>query len=107
MQSRLDDAAQLALDLFPVRLAMNSPRKTDALQTGDEQIAIDLALGLLSEDDVKAIERRVRAEPIFARSLRLRLGRLAEMGRAFGDARPSSTLWDRIAAIIARLDQQS
>ena len=103
---RHHDADQFKLDPFSANAVMKPPRKTEPSQASDELIAVDLALGLLSDDDVKTIERRARVEPQFALSLRSRLNRLAEMARAFGDVEPSSDLWDRIAVIIARLDQQ-
>ncbi len=103
---RLDDADLLTVDPSRVTAAMKVPTPSEPSGSDDELLAIDLMLGLLTEDDLKTVERRMREEPPFARFLKARLASLAELARGAAPAEPSAQLWDRIASAIDRQDQQ-
>lgn len=67
----------------------------------DQELAAELALGVLDGAERAAAERHMLADPVFAREVEAWRERLGPMLAAVPDAAPPKTLWPRIEAVIA------
>ena len=66
--------------------------------------AAEFVLGLLDEEEARAAERRMEAEPAFARDVALWWDRLSPLLEEAPEREPPSTLWPRIEAALERAD---
>jgi anti-sigma-K factor RskA len=80
----------------------NNPNPTGPTQQEDDALAGDLVLGILSDAEREAAERREAAEPAFARLVSAWRQRLALLPDPIEPVTPPKGVWDRIAALIGR-----
>ena len=75
---------------------------TDALppEGEDRPLAGEYALGVLDADERAEAQRRIAAEPAFARAVEWWEGRLAHLAERIPPVEPPASIWPRIANLI-------
>ena len=74
---------------------------TDALPPEDDRpLAGEYALGVLDAEERADAQRRIAAEPAFARAVEWWEGRLAHLAERIPPVEPPATVWPRIASLV-------
>ncbi len=82
---------------------------TDALPPHDGEdrpLAGEYALGVLDAGERAEAQRRIAAEPAFARAVEWWEGRLAHLAERIPPVEPSATVWPRIANLVGAATQK-
>jgi len=77
------------------------PAMMDMDPTGDDALAMDVALGALGREELRSADRRMRSDPAFRALVEGWQSMLAPLGEEIAPLAPPPSVWDAVVAEIA------